>query len=278
MRARRLMSVLGVVAGALVALIALGWLGLQFRPQAFPAYAEAPGPVTTTPLRAGLPAPVERYYRSLYGDEVPVVHSVVVTGRGRIRPVGPVWWPARYRFTHDAGNGYRHYIEATWFGLPVVRVNERYVDGKSLMELPWATDEGSKVEQAANIGMWAELFSAAPSVLVTDPRVRWEPVDDATAILRVPLGDSLEDRFVVRFDPRSGLPSLMEAMRYRDSASTEKILWLARNEWDATSEAAGFGAVGTATWLDMGTPWARFAPDETAVNVDVDAYLRSRGL
>jgi len=82
----------------------------------------------------------------------------------------------------------------------------------------------------------------------------------------------------VRFDPESGLPMLLEAMRYRDSASTEKILWLARNEWDESSTRARMGAAGTATWLDMGTPWARFAPEETIVNVDVDAYLRSSGL
>ena len=108
------------------------------------------------------PRPVERWYRTLYGDSIPVVDSVVITGRARVRPAGPVWFPARFRFTHDAGKGYRHYIEATWFGIPVIKVNERYVDGKSLMELLWTTDQGPKVEQAANLGMWAELSSGGP--------------------------------------------------------------------------------------------------------------------
>lgn len=273
------MNKFAVVALVLVAIGVVLWAGFQVRPRAWSPMEGEPQATTTVPVPADLPAPVDRYYRLVYGAEVPVVHSVVVTGRGCIKPAGPVWWPVRYRFTHDAGKGYRHYIEATWFGIPVLRVNERYVDGESLMELPWTTDEGPKVEQAANIGMWAELFSAAPSVLVTDPRVRWNVIDDTAAELIVPLGDDGQtDRLVVRFDPATGLPTQMEAMRYRDSSSAEKIGWTARNEWDGASRELGWGAVGTAIWADMSEPWARFEPEVTQINLDVDTYLRSRGL
>ncbi len=86
------------------------WFGLRLRPRPFPDYPEPSGAADTVPLPEGLPAPVERFYREAYGDAVPVVRSVVITGRGRIRPFGP-WLAARYRFTHDAGRGYRHYIE-----------------------------------------------------------------------------------------------------------------------------------------------------------------------
>lgn len=178
---------MGIAVAIIVLVLALGWLGLQVRPAPFADFPEASQPAETVPLPNGLPAPVERYYRLAYGDAVPVVHSVVITGRAKMRPFG-VWLPARYRFTHDAGNGYRHYIEATWFRIPVMKVNERYVDGKALMELPWMKDDGEQLDQAANIGMWAELAASAPSVFLTDPRVRWRAVDDETAILVVPLG------------------------------------------------------------------------------------------
>jgi len=281
MDAKGVMGVNAWIVGAttLAVLLGVGWLGLQVQPRPFPAYSAAPHEAgARAALRTELPAPVDRYYRAVYGDSVPVVDSVVVSGHGRIRPAGPIWLPIRYRFTHDAGKGYRHYIEATWFGIPIMRVNERYVDGSSLMELPWASDSGPKVEQAANLGMWAELLSAAPCVLVTDSRVKWDPVDDTTAVLSVPLGDDATDRFVVHFDHMSGLPTRLVAMRYRDSASAEKIEWVAGNEWDAKSISRGFGAAGTATWLDMDGPWARFEPDEMLVNVDVATYLRARGL
>ena len=267
------------VAGALAALLFVGWLGLQVPPAPFPDY---PGQVaassSTVPLPSGLPAPVERYYRLHYGDSVPVVDSVVVTGRGRIRPMG-VWFPARYRFTHDAGRGYRHYIEATWFGLPFMKVNERYVDGESLIEIPVVgTDSGPKVEQAANLGMWAELSAAAPSVLVTDPRVRWLPIDERTAALVVPFGDGETDSFTARFDPATGDLATLEAMRYRDSSSSAKVLWIARTEPGGTLTEARLGSVGSATWLDMGSPWAYFTTEDLRYDVDVDTYVRAKGL
>lgn len=276
--AKKTMTVLGIVGGVLVALLFVGWLGFQVQPAPFAAYsATGETRFETVPLPASLPKPVERFYRLTYGETVPVIDSVVITGAARIRPFG-MWLPGRFRFTHDAGKGYRHYIEATWFGLPVMRVNERYVDGKSLMELPWTTDQGPKVEQAANLGMWAELSNGAPSVLLTDPRVKWEPVDDDTALLRVPLGDADTDTFVARFDPTTGALASLEAMRYQDSKSPAKILWTAVTEPGPAVGVFHLPSTGSATWSTQGRPWAVFTTEDLRYNVDVSAYLRAKGL
>jgi hypothetical protein len=268
---------MGIAVAVIVVALAVGWLGLQVKSPAFADYPEPSQPTETVALPDGLPAPVERYYRVAYGERIPVVDSVIVTGRGRIRPFG-LWLPARFRFTHDAGKGYRHYIETTWFGIPFMKVNERYVDGKARMELPWMKDEGPKLDQAANIGMWAELASAAPAVLLTDARVRWEPVDDETAVLIVPLGETATDSFIVRFDPATAQLDSLEAMRNRDSKSERKILWIAAHEGDETIGPARSPAVGTATWLDQGKPWASFETEDLRFNVDVGEYLRAHGL
>ena len=268
---------IAAVLGGLALLALLGWAGLQVQPAPFPDYPQKSGSPSTMPLPKGLPAPVERWYRMRYGDSIPVVDSVVITGRARIRPAGPVWFPARFRFTHDAGRGYRHYIEATWFGIPIIRVNERYVDGRSLMELLWMTDQGPKVEQAANLGMWAELGAAAPSVLLTDPRVRWEPVDATTATLVVPLDADQADRFLARFDPKTGALSTLESPRYHAGDSRAKVLWTARTDGGPPVGTYRLPATGSATWEDFGT-WAYFTTEDLRYNVDVSSYLRARGI
>jgi hypothetical protein len=265
----------------LVLLFALGWVGLQVQPAPFPTYPQTTGVLETLPFPTNLPAPVERFYQKVYGDKIPIVTSAIMTGRATIQPVpGGPRFPARFRFTHEAGHNYRHYIEATLFGFPIMRVNETYLDGKSLQQMPWGTvDNAPKANQAANLGMWAELMSV-PSVYLTDARVRWEAVDDNTALLIVPFGNA-EERFVVRFNPETNLVDLMEVMRYKGSdEKAEKILWITKSLEGKTLTTNGItiNAVGTATWLDDGKPWAEFITEEIVLNADVKDYVRAKGL
>ena len=264
--------------GVLAALVLVAWLGFQVQPAPFPDYPEASAStLATVPLPPGLPAPVDRFYRKIYGDSVPVITTAVLTGRARIRPGGPIDMPARYRFTHVAGRDYRHYIEACWFGIPILAVDERYIDGKSLAEIPLVgSDSGPKVEWSANQGMWAETWSF-PSVFVTDSRVRWLPLDDETALLDVPFKTGRQ-QFVVRFDPVTGLPTWSETMRYHASTSAEKTLWMTNAvAWEELNGVLT-NTVGSATWMDDGRPWATFILEDARFNVDVSAYVRAKGL
>jgi hypothetical protein len=253
----------------------IAWLGLRIKPKPFASYPGQTPELQTVPLPTGLPAPVERYYRQLYGEQIPVITSAVVSGRATMSPFGFAM-PARFRFTHEAGQGYRHYIEVTWFGIPIMKVNEWYLDGNGRLEIPVGTIEGPKTNQGANLGLWAESANL-PAIWLTDPRVRWEAVDDETTLLIIPFGEE-EEQFVVRFDPENGRLRAMEAMRYRDEDS-DKILWLAETLPSDTIEAAGAAleTVGAATWQDQGKPWATFTTEEIVYNVDVADYIRARG-
>jgi hypothetical protein len=269
-----MMKILLILIGALVGLVGLGWLGLRIKPAPFAAFAQQSGEFETMALPENLPAPVERFYRQVYGDEVPVVESFVVTGRAKMRVMG-ITFPARFRFTHLAGQGYRHYIEATVFGLPVMKVNEHYLGGTGRLELPFGVEEGPEVDQGGNLGLWAETMWL-PSIYLTDPRVRWEPVDDETALLTVPFGQE-EQRFVVRFDPKRGLLHFLESMRYKGTGSEGKTLWINETlEWGAV-DGNTTPVIGAATWFDEGTPWAVFTVEEICHNVDVGEYIQANG-
>jgi hypothetical protein len=186
-------------------------------------------------------------------------------------------FPARFRFTHVAGQDYRHYIEATFFGLPVMKVNESYVDGKGRAELPVGTIENEpKNDQAANLGLWAESVWL-PTIWLTDPRVRWEAVDEETALLAVPLGED-EECFVARFDPESGLLRFLEAMRYQEPDSSQKTLWITESQAYRPINGNLLPAVGAVTWFGAGAPWAVFTVEEAIYNTDTQAYVRAKGL
>jgi hypothetical protein len=266
-------TIILVVIGAI---FLLGWLGLQIKPRPFSNHAKRTPVLKTIPLPGGLPMPVERFYKTIYGGEVPVVETVVIKGRAEISPFG-FKLPARFVFVHNAGKDYRHYIEATWYGLPVMKVNESYVDSKSHFELPVATYENDpSISQGANLAVWAEA-AWFPSIWVTDSRVRWEAVDDNTALMFVPFGDK-EENFVMRFNPETYLLDSMEAMRYRDAgAGAKKILWITRSIDGKFINDTKLSAIGSATWMDQGKPWAVFTLEDVVYNVDVSQYIQQKG-
>jgi hypothetical protein len=265
--------------GALLSLVMLVPLllivGLRIQPRPFSAYPQPTQPLSTTALPTDLPAPVARYYQTIMGDEVPVVETAVITGRGTLRFMG-ITFPTRLRFTHDAGQGYRHYIEATIFGLPILKVNERYLDGQARMQLPVGTIENEpKVDMAANLGLWGESIWL-PSIYLTDSRVRWEAIDETTARLIVPFAAD-EDTFTVYFDPETGLIAGMEAMRYKEATSTEKILWqLDILAWDKF-QGRLIPSRSTVTWADEGSPWLVIELEDITYNADVQEYIRAEG-
>ena len=261
---------------SLAALLVIGWLGLLVRPRPFAMPVLGTLETGSIPLPSGLPQPVERFLRGVYGETIPVIRSAVLVGRCRIRPFG-VWLPARFIFIHNAGQDYRHYMEATFFGLPFLKVNEGYVDGQSFFESPMATThDDPNTNQGANLALWAEA-GWFPSLWATDARVRWKEVDETTALLEVPFEGSSE-HFVVRFEPEYGLIDTMEAMRYRSPGEGQrKILWITRNEPGPTIPGMNLRAVGSATWLDQGKPWAVFTLEQVDTNVDVRASIRARG-
>ena len=271
------MRILGVLIAIVPGLLAVAWIGLQIQPKSFAGYPGETPALKTIPVPAGLPAPVERFYRTIYGEQIPVIQTVLIKGRAVIRPVMNIPLPARFIFVHETGTNYRHYIEASLFGMPFMKVNEGYIDGKSFFEAPVGTYyDDPNTNEGANLALWAEAVWF-PSIWVTDGRARWEPVDDTTAILFVPFGDKSED-FVVRFDPSTNLLVSMEAMRYRDPGEGQpKILWITRNEPGGFVAGTKLNAVGSATWLDQGRPWAVFRLEELKYNVDVSQYIRARG-
>lgn len=277
-------NILIIIGGILLTAGLLGWLGLQIQPQSFSLYLEntPPSPALTPPLKTiplptGLPAPVERFYRTVYGEEVPVIETAVIQGRGIMKPFLNIPIPARFVFVHDAGKDYRHYFEATWFGIPLLKVNEGYIDGESFFESPMGSyyDE-QNANQGANLALWAEA-KWFPALWLTDDRVRWEPVDEYSALLCVPF-EKRQETFIVRFNPRTNLMDLMEAMRYRDLGQGQpRILWIIRNELGQPVAGTTIPSASSVMWLDQGTPWAYFNLEELVFNADVSTYIRQRG-
>ncbi|QRN84235.1 hypothetical protein JR338_05715 [Chloroflexota bacterium] len=271
-----LRKIIIITACVILGIGVIGFLGLQIKPKSFPVYPEKQQDIGSIVLPEGLPEPVDRFYRTLYGDEIPVIETVVIQGRATMKPFLNIPIPARYVFVHNTGKDYRHYFEATLFGIPLLKIDEGYIDSESFFESPMANNYNEeKMNQGANLALWAEAIWF-PSVWITDLNTHWEPVDENTALLYVPFEDN-EETLIVRFNPETGLIDSIEAMRYRDiGEDSPKILWICRNDKSEQNQT-DFISVGSAMWLDQGKPWAYFYTEELAFNVDISSFLNQRG-
>jgi hypothetical protein len=266
-----------ILAGLIgVAVLALGvaWLGLRRPAPRFSIPAESRS-LGTVPIPTDLPEVVRRYGQAVFGDSVPVVESAVVVGRATIRRNG-LALPARLKIYYDARGDYYHYIEVTWFGFPVMTVNERYLDGHTILDIPGEhVENDQKTDHAANQGFWSEALAWAPSIVFTDERIRWEAISDTSARLILPNADA-EEMFTVSFDPETGLISEITTLRYQDSRSNTRLRWANRIvEW---GEMNGIQApVRAQTQWNDEPPWAEWHIQQIIYNTDVSRRFNQFG-
>ena len=179
-------------AGSVVLLAGLGWLGLQVRPAPFPPHPERTRELVMAEMPSDLPEPVERHFRATLGERVPRIETAVVWGRGRFNLYGLMWFPTRFKSYNVAGHEFRRDIELTWFGMPIFRGYDAYLNGKGILKITGlfglvdVSGEGENFDQGDNLAVWVEAPFTTPSALVLDPRVRWEPIDAHAARLTVP--------------------------------------------------------------------------------------------
>jgi hypothetical protein len=270
---RTIGTLIGILAGGTLALAGAGWLGLHIPPPPLPPWPEHPTVATARPVPADLPPPVARFYTQIYPDGLPTIETAVMTGRAEMR-LGSVWMPARLRFVHRAGQEYRHLIQTGFFGRPLLTVNEYYLDGRARLELPCRVVENDpKTDQAANLVLWAEALDF-PAVYLTDPRARWEPIDDQTARLVIPFAGA-RDTLVAHFDRATGLLASLEAARWKAPESAAPTPWRIDVLAWATFDGQRLPARIAVHWLDDDQPWFIMTLDDIAYNVDVADALRS---
>jgi hypothetical protein len=261
-----------IISAGLIALAALIVIGLRIKPKTAPP--ADPGPahdLGTVPLPPDLPAPVRRHYETVFGERVPVIRTAVVWGAPRFR-LGPLWTRMPNVTYYAPGQHYRE-MEVRWFGIPVMRGHEYHRDGKAAMHIAGQVIDGPSVDQGGCLGSWGEELLVIPSVLITAPGVRWEPIDEAAARLIVPCGTG-EESFTVAFDPDTGLMSGAAAMRYRGQ-ETEKTLWMLDfGNWQEV-DGRMIPAAGSGRWADEAQPYTIWSIDGMVTNVDISEQIPS---
>jgi hypothetical protein len=259
------------IVSSVVALGAFVWTGFRVRPR---PRAGPSGSIdaATVRLPADLPPPVRRFYRAIgaEGPDVARVRTLALWGRAWMRRRPLPWLPVTFWSEHNVGWSGLQRLAVTWFGRPVLRGFDQYVDGRGAMTIGGRRTVGHEIDQGENLFLWAEVV-LLPSVLATRPGVRWEPIDDHCARLQVPFGDD-SDELIIHFDPQTDLLTRCRALRYREVGGP-KLGWRIDYERWRPFDAGRFPARITVAWEDQATPWFVVDVDGVATNVAVSPGL-----
>lgn len=169
---------------------------------------------------AALPAPVRRYVEEAGAPGRTVPRVALLTQRGELRAAADrPWMPfeSEQAYAFDPP-GFAWLAEARL--APGVRMLARdaFVDGRGNMlvrllgAFTVADAKGPELDQGAGLRHWGEILSFPEAAL--DPRLRWEPIDDDRARVRVDQ-DGLRLEAVLEFGA-DGLPVAFHAERFRD--------------------------------------------------------------
>jgi hypothetical protein len=257
-----------VIVGSVVALGAAAWLGLQFRPRPL-AGPGASSELGEAKPPEGLPGTVARHYLVSFGPKPPRIETMVIWGRARMKRDPLPWMPVSFWSEQRIGSRALQRLAVTWFGLPLLRGTDSYIDGRGEMVIGKQRAVGEEIDQGENLFMWAE--AALVPTAVSLPGVRWEQLDETSARLLVPFRDTV-DEMVFRFDSSTGLIREARAMRFREVGGT-KLGWrVGYSRWQQFGRVMFPGRI-SVTWADKGRPWFVLDVDGVAFNVPVSEEL-----
>ena len=256
------------IAGSLAALVAIGWLGLQIPSKVVTPVTEKAQTLGGVPIPEQLPAPVLRYLQAALGKHAPRIESAVFWGRAQAN--FGLWVPMRFQLYHRVGYDFRRAMQITWFGLPVLKALDQYINGQGMTGLVGKADTGERVDQGSNMILFAEA-PLYPSIFVTDARIRWVAIDDTSAQLFFPFG-AAEDTMTVYFDPQTDLITKMTALRYF-GANGEKEAWRVDFLSWQVMDGMIIPALSAITWEKQGKPWSYWEITGVTWNVDLAAVL-----
>jgi hypothetical protein len=152
-------------------------------------------PLVTEEMLAGLPEPAQRYLRYARVVGRPLVDTVRIRQRCRMRTA-----PNGFSFPLVAEQWYR--VEPPGFiwdatvpvgCIPVVRGRDGYLDGRGLMTIkagsliPFVDAAGREMDQASLLRHLSEM-PWFPSAFLRD-RISWEAIDDSTVRVSITDGD-----------------------------------------------------------------------------------------
>jgi hypothetical protein len=221
--------------GILISFMLVYWLGFRIKPRSKAPVLERLDPPGSTPLAdEELPMPLRTYFKSAFGDQLPLPGTAVAWGTGRIvvryfGALGPLWAPLRWAVYLVPGEQFVWRTTITWFRQRMLQGGDEYRQGHGRFIMSNRPLENKNINLSEWAVMWLYTLFAAPTSILGEENVHFETVDDNTVIMRVPTPGKDEPwEFTLRYEPDSSRLYKVETKRTasRSGAGIPYQIWL----------------------------------------------------
>lgn len=216
---------------------------------------------------------LRRWLDTAHGGRVPRATTAEFVGTGRIRLGRSPWLPVTYRTSHRLGHEFCAEVAATWFGRPVVRGMDAYVDGRGVQRARDSVTTGPGLDSDGVSFLWSEavLVPATWSL----PGVTWHQPHADTLVLDVSGAEvAAPVTATLNCDAETGLPQTFHVpLRAKNPEGTQTAPWtLTYAEWRDVDGRWSPGLL-EAQWGDEDRPWLRVRMEPPVLGADVDRAL-----
>lgn len=262
-----------LLAGA-AALFGVGAAGLGV-PAPVPSRPQPSVEPLLTPPDPAWPDLLHRWLDTAFDGKVPSADTAEFVGTGRIRLGRSPWLPVSYRTSHRLGHEFSAEVAATWFGRPVVRGMDAFVDGRGMQRVRDNVTVGPGLDSDGVSFLWSEAMLVPATWSL--PGVKWTQADKNMLTLDVS-GDDVAAPVTatIHCDPQSGLPLAFEVpWRSKNTEGTVGAGWkVSYQDWAESDQGWAPGLV-EVQWQDEDRPWFRMRMEPPVLDADVSAALDS---
>jgi hypothetical protein len=198
-----------VAVFAMIAVPLLFWVGFRFTPRPVAPELEPTDPLKQQPLDEKLPAPLKRFFKSVYGEKVPHPVSATAWGTGqrlvrKMGRLGTVWAPFRWNLYLVPGKEFVMRMTITWFNRRWLQGGDELRNGHGRFVMEKDESESSILDNSEWVLMWLYTIITAPAALISDPRITIEEVEMNSIKVGVPYKGSDFWYFTLNFDSENG--------------------------------------------------------------------------
>lgn len=171
-----ILTVLAMVLGGFIFVLAVGWLGFRLLPRRTTPDEAAVSPPPVHPLRPSLPESVQRFFNANFGAEIPAPETVIAWGSGRFLAVqfpllGKMQVPMRWVMTLVPGKTFTWQVRFFWFHRQFMAGSEGYDGRRGKYQMGTTIETNENMDQSEHVLLWFYTLLLAPGAILPNRHV-----------------------------------------------------------------------------------------------------------